>query len=303
MHSARRRMELRDAGRDSADRGSPARPSVHPLSRSTGAPTRREARPRLGADDACAGHSPARGPASRPEQRGAGPRFVHAGPGSDDARASAPERMDGKPNGGSQALEGAQTRALAAGLIRCNRWLRSAGQLTNSANEACVRPVLRRRRATRFMAACQTDTDRHDDQIPRIVPGVAHHVVGPIAPHSAPSIVQLTSTGRVQRNTSPPARPVPLAGLDNADYRVDPAGHAFRSRRGGSRHRHGWSQFIFAFMFLGKAKLLTISVGVARLAETAGEAMVSQHLLAAGSVLAMLQRFIVSIMITGAVKG
>ena len=56
-------------------------------------------------------------------------------------------------------------------------------------------------------------------------------------------------------------------------------------------------------MFLGKAKLPTISVGVARLAETAGEAMVSQHLLAAGSVLAMLQRFIVSIMITGAVKG
>jgi ABC-type glycerol-3-phosphate transport system permease component len=65
-------------------------------------------------------------------------------------------------------------------------------------------------------------------------------------------------------------------------------------------------------MFLNKTTILTISVGVARLAETAGEGPVTQHLLATGSVLAMLpsiaifivmQRFIVKIMISGAVKG
>ena len=75
---------------------------------------------------------------------------------------------------------------------------------------------------------------------------------------------------------------------------------------------NSWSQFIIPYMFLSKSKLLPISVGVARLAETAGEAIISQHLLASGSVLAMLpsiaififlQRFIVKIMIGGAVKG
>lgn len=65
-------------------------------------------------------------------------------------------------------------------------------------------------------------------------------------------------------------------------------------------------------MFLSTGKLLPISVGVARLAETAGKAVFTQHLLASGSVLAMLpsivifillQKFIVQIIIGGAVKG
>ena len=92
LHSARRRTGSRDEGRDSADQGSPVRPRVHPLSRSTGVPTRREARTRLGEDHACAGGSPARGPVSRQEQHGAGRRSVHAEPDSDGLPASSAER-------------------------------------------------------------------------------------------------------------------------------------------------------------------------------------------------------------------
>ena len=75
---------------------------------------------------------------------------------------------------------------------------------------------------------------------------------------------------------------------------------------------NAWSQFIIPFVFISQASLNTISVGVAQLAETAGEGIVTQHLLAAASILAMLpsiaifialQRFIVKILISGAVKG
>ena len=74
---------------------------------------------------------------------------------------------------------------------------------------------------------------------------------------------------------------------------------------------NSWSQFVIPYMFLSTGKLLPISVGMARLAETAGEAVFTQHLLASGSVLAMLpsiaifillQKFIVQIIIGGAVK-
>ena len=75
---------------------------------------------------------------------------------------------------------------------------------------------------------------------------------------------------------------------------------------------NAWSQFLIPFIFIGKGRLQPVSVGVAKYAETVGEAIVTTHLLAAASLMAMLpaiaifivlQRFIVKILISGAVKG
>ena len=75
---------------------------------------------------------------------------------------------------------------------------------------------------------------------------------------------------------------------------------------------NAWSQFLIPFIFIGKGRLQPVSVGVAKYAETVGEAIVTTHLLAAASLMAMLpaiaifialQRFIVRILISGAVKG
>ncbi|MDE0447364.1 MAG: carbohydrate ABC transporter permease [Spirochaetaceae bacterium] len=75
---------------------------------------------------------------------------------------------------------------------------------------------------------------------------------------------------------------------------------------------NAWSQFLIPFILIGKGRLQPISVGVAKYAETVGEAIVTTHLLAAASLMAMLpaiaifialQRFIVRILISGAVKG
>ena len=75
---------------------------------------------------------------------------------------------------------------------------------------------------------------------------------------------------------------------------------------------NAWAEFMIPFFFINKTNLLTVSVGVTRLVETVGEGPVTQHLLASGAILAMipsiavfilLQRFIVQIMISGAVKG
>ena len=75
---------------------------------------------------------------------------------------------------------------------------------------------------------------------------------------------------------------------------------------------NAWSQFLIPFILIGKGRLQPVSVGVAKYAETVGEAIVTTHLLAAASLMAMLpaiaifialQRFIVRILISGAVKG
>ena len=75
---------------------------------------------------------------------------------------------------------------------------------------------------------------------------------------------------------------------------------------------NAWSQFLIPFVLIGKGRLQPVSVGVAKFAETVGEAIVTTHLLAAASLMAMLpaiaifialQRFIVKILISGAVKG
>ena len=75
---------------------------------------------------------------------------------------------------------------------------------------------------------------------------------------------------------------------------------------------NAWSQFLIPFILIGKGRLQPVSVGVAKYAETVGEAIVTTHLLAAASLMAMLpaiaifialQRFIVKILISGAVKG
>lgn len=75
---------------------------------------------------------------------------------------------------------------------------------------------------------------------------------------------------------------------------------------------NSWSQFVVPFIFIDKAALYPVSVGVKQFADTAAETTLTTHLLAAGSVLAMLpaiaifivlQKFIVGIMIGGAVKG
>ena len=75
---------------------------------------------------------------------------------------------------------------------------------------------------------------------------------------------------------------------------------------------NAWSQFLIPFILIGKGRLQPVSVGVAKFAETAGEGIVTTHLLAAASLVAMLpsiaifialQRFIVKILISGAVKG
>ena len=75
---------------------------------------------------------------------------------------------------------------------------------------------------------------------------------------------------------------------------------------------NAWSQFLIPFVLIGKGRLQPVSVGVAKYAETVGEAIVTTHLLAAASLMAMLpaiaifialQRFIVKILISGAVKG
>ena len=75
---------------------------------------------------------------------------------------------------------------------------------------------------------------------------------------------------------------------------------------------NAWSQFLIPFILIGKGRLQPVSVGVAKFAETVGEGIVTTHLLAAASLVAMLpsiaifialQRFIVRILISGAVKG
>ena len=75
---------------------------------------------------------------------------------------------------------------------------------------------------------------------------------------------------------------------------------------------NAWSQFLIPFILIGKGRLQPVSVGVAKFAETVGEGIVTTHLLAAASLVAMLpsiaifialQRFIVKILISGAVKG
>ena len=75
---------------------------------------------------------------------------------------------------------------------------------------------------------------------------------------------------------------------------------------------NAWSQFLIPFILIGKGRLQPVSVGVAKFAETVGEGVVTTHLLAAASLVAMLpsiaifialQRFIVKILISGAVKG
>ena len=75
---------------------------------------------------------------------------------------------------------------------------------------------------------------------------------------------------------------------------------------------NAWSQFLIPFILIGKGRLQPVSVGVAKFAETVGEGIVTTHLLAAASLVAMLpsiaifialQRFIVKILISSAVKG
>ena len=75
---------------------------------------------------------------------------------------------------------------------------------------------------------------------------------------------------------------------------------------------NAWSQFMIPFIFMRSGPLLPVSVGVARFSEVAGEGVVTTHVLAAAALLAMLpaiaifialQRFIVRILISGAVKG
>ena len=53
---------------------------------------------------------------------------------------------------------------------------------------------------------------------------------------------------------------------------------------------NSWSQFVVPFIFIDKAALYPVSVGVKQFADTAAETTLTTHLLAAGSVLAMRAR-------------
>lgn len=75
---------------------------------------------------------------------------------------------------------------------------------------------------------------------------------------------------------------------------------------------NAWSQFIIPFVLLVSTEKIPISVGILHLQSVQSEGEITTHLLAAGSMLAILpvllvfivlQRFIVAIMIEGAVKG
>jgi multiple sugar transport system permease protein len=73
-----------------------------------------------------------------------------------------------------------------------------------------------------------------------------------------------------------------------------------------------WSQFIIPFILLSNTRLLPIAVGILQYRDTQTAGEITIHLLAAASVLAMLpailifvvlQRFVVQVMVAGAVKG
>jgi len=73
-----------------------------------------------------------------------------------------------------------------------------------------------------------------------------------------------------------------------------------------------WSQFIVPYILLADSSLFPVSVGVLHFQTAQTEGEITAHLLAAAAVIAMmpaillfvfLQRFVVSLMVTGAVKG